>query len=70
MSDPCTVPVTLRTFVREALCSRDNLLPERTELTESPLLRGDRVCGVQFVLCGPRSLRLVAIWDADRGRVL
>jgi hypothetical protein len=37
---------------------------------ESPLLRGDRVCGVQFVLHGPRSLRLTAIWDAARGRVL
>lgn len=51
-------------------CVHENLLPERAELTESPLLRGDRVCGAQFVLHGPRSLRLTAIWDADRGRVL
>lgn len=47
--------------LREALCARQNLVPKRTELTESPLLRGDDIFGMQFVLYGPSSLRFVAI---------
>jgi hypothetical protein len=64
------VPAALRSFVRESLCAKENLLVDQFELTESPLLRRGRVCGVQFTLFGPRSVRLMAIWDADRGRVL
>lgn len=59
----------LRDFVLERLSARENLLADQFPLTESKLVRGGRECGRQFVLHGPRSVRLNAIWVADRNDV-
>lgn len=32
-------------------------------------MQGTRLCGVQFLLKGPRQIRLGAIWTADLNRV-
>ena len=55
----------LRTFVREMLCAKENLISEQFPVNESILRRGDQTCGLQFQLFGPRSIRLGAIWAAD-----
>src|SRR5579859_4001800 len=56
----------LRNFVHRTLCGRENILEDQFGLTETPLIRGGRGCGLHFCLHGPRSVRLEAIWVADR----
>lgn len=55
----------LREFVHRSLCRHENLLQDQSPLTELPLLRGGKHCGLQFTVHGPRTLRLSAIWAAD-----
>ncbi len=55
----------LRTFVHRSLCAKENLLPEQFHVTEMQLVRRGRVCGLQFSLHGPRSVRLGAVWASD-----
>lgn len=55
----------LRDFVHETLCSKEKLLADQFSLTEIPLRRGERECGREFTLHGPRNIRLGAIWAAD-----
>ena len=56
----------LRAFVHKTLCDRENILEDQFGLTEAALIRGGRDCGLHFCLFGPRSVRLEAIWVADR----
>jgi hypothetical protein len=39
-------------------------------MTERVLLRGDKPCGIQFCLHGPRATKFTAIWETDRNQVL
>lgn len=55
----------LRTFIRDMLCAKENLISEQFPVTETVLMRGGQGCGRQFQLFGPRSIRLGAIWAAD-----
>lgn len=55
----------LRRFVHEALCEKENLLSEQFPLSETPLVRGGKLCGLQFSLHGPRDVRLGAVWAAE-----
>jgi hypothetical protein len=55
----------LREFVRETLCAKENLVSEQFPMNEIVLRRGEQSCGLQFLLFGPRSIRLGAIWAAD-----
>lgn len=55
----------LRDYVHRTLCRRENLLPEQSPLSELPLSRGDKACGIQFIVHGPRAVRLSAIWASD-----
>ena len=59
----------LRGFVHRALCEKENLLAEQFPLTEVPLVRRGKACGLQFSLHGPRDVRLGAVWAADMGVV-
>ncbi|MSR59526.1 MAG: hypothetical protein EXS05_18105 [Planctomycetaceae bacterium] len=59
----------LRTFIHQTLCDRENILEDQFGLTETPLTRNGSPCGLQFCLHGPRSIRLEAIWVADRNLV-
>lgn len=56
----------LQAFVHKTLCERENILQDQFGLTVTTLLRGGAACGLQFSLQGPRSVRLEAIWVADR----
>jgi hypothetical protein len=59
----------LRAFVHKKLCDRENILQEQFGLRETSLKRCGRLCGMQFLLQGPRSVRLEAIWVADHNTV-
>ena len=59
----------LRAFVHQTLCEKENLLPDQFRLAELPLRQQGNRCGIQFTVQGPRSVRLGAIWAADRNQV-
>jgi len=56
----------LREYVLRTLCAQENLIVEQFSLQESALMRRGVCCGRQFALFGPRSVRLGAVWAADR----
>ena len=39
-------------------------------MTEVELRRGEQLCGIQFTLHGPRSVKLSAVWDSRKNEVL
>ena len=55
----------VRTVVLKTLTQRDRLRGDDARMSEQPLLREGRVCGIHFALYGPREVLLTAIWDAD-----
>ncbi|MDA1014694.1 MAG: hypothetical protein O3A00_09615 [Planctomycetota bacterium] len=59
----------LRSFIHATLCDKENLLSDQFRMLESSLTRRGRECGLQFLLRGPRSVRLGAIWTADHNTV-
>jgi hypothetical protein len=61
---------SIRRFVTETLCEKDQLEENYFPLSERILVRGGSPCGVYFCLHGPRSLRLTAIWEMDSNTIL
>jgi hypothetical protein len=59
----------LRRFVHETLCAKENLVADEFAITEVRLTRAGELCGLQFCVRGPRSVRLAAIWAADRNAI-
>jgi hypothetical protein len=59
----------LRRYIHESLCAKENLVPNEFAISEVRLIRDGQMCGMQFCLRGPRSVRLAAIWAADRNAV-
>jgi len=59
----------LRQYVHETLCEQENLVPEQFQLQEVPLTRLGERCGLQFLLRGPRNVRLGAVWASDRNQL-
>ncbi len=59
----------LRLFIHRTLCQKENLLADHYRTTEFRLIRGERVCGLEFCLRGPRSVRLGAVWVADHNLI-
>ena len=59
----------LRCFVHQTLCEKENLLPDQFSIAELPLQQRGAPCGMQFTLQGPRSVRLGAVWAAERNQV-
>lgn len=55
----------LRAYIHHILCQKENLLADQFRMSEMQLMRRGRVCGLQFSLQGPRSVRLGAIWASD-----
>ncbi len=64
--EPLRSLADLRRYVQQVLCERENLIVEQFTLQETVLSRRGQVCGRQFTLFGPRSVRLGAVWAADR----
>ena len=56
----------LRSHVHQTLCGHESLLPDQFELQVIPLKQQDVSCGLQFLLRGPRSVRLGAVWAAEQ----
>lgn len=59
----------LRRFIHRTLCQKENLLDDQYRTTEFRLIRGEQMCGLQFCLRGPRSVRLAAVWVADHNLI-
>lgn len=60
----------LRHFVHITLCRKENLLENHFPMSELELLQNGRRCGYQFVLHGPRSVKLAAVWAESSNEVL
>ena len=60
----------LRHFVHVTLCRKENLLEYQFPMTELKIQQNGRRCGIQFVLHGPRSVRLSALWAESVNEVL
>lgn len=60
----------LRVFVHLLLCEKENLLEHHFPMTELELKKGSDCCGYQYILHGPRSVKLSAVWDRIRNEVL
>lgn len=59
----------LRRYIHTTLCEKEQLLEEQSLLVDLPLLRGGELCGMQFTLHGPRSVKLSAVYAADKNVV-
>jgi hypothetical protein len=55
----------LEHYVHERLCRHENLVADQFALEITPLIRRGALCGLQFLLRGPRSVRLGAVWASD-----
>jgi hypothetical protein len=60
----------LRDYVQQRLCDQNQLEVGAFQLTERVLERGGAPCGMFFCLHGPRSVKLVAIWETGRNSIL
>jgi len=61
---------SIRNYISETLCKKDQLETNHFPLYERVLVRGDAPCGILFCLHGPRSLCLTAIWETDSNTIL
>ena len=59
----------LRHYVHERLCRHENLVAEQFVLEMIKLTRKGVLCGMQFLLRGPRSVRLGAVWASDHNHL-
>jgi hypothetical protein len=59
----------LRHHVHDTLCRQENLVAQQFELQTIALTRLGVRCGLQFLLRGPRSVRLGAVWTADQNQI-
>ena len=60
----------LREFVQRQLCERNELEVGAFQFTERILEKGGTPCGICFCLHGPRSVRLIAIWENRRNTLM
>ena len=60
----------LRNYIHVSLCRKENLLEHHFPMTELELKRGEDCCGYQFILHGPRSVKLSAVWDRVGNEIL
>jgi hypothetical protein len=60
----------LRKFVQKQLCDQNELEVGAFQITERLLEKAGAPCGLFFCLHGPRSVKLTAIWETTRNKVL
>jgi hypothetical protein len=60
----------LRHFVQQQLCDRNQLEVGAFQFTERVLEKRGVPCGICFCLHGPRSVKLMAIWETTRNTIL
>lgn len=59
----------VKQFVHEELCEKNQLERDAFEMSERVLTRHGKPCGFYFCIYGPRSVRLTAVWDLNRGAI-
>lgn len=59
----------LRRYVHERLCRHENLVADQFAMQAIPLVRKGAICGMQFLLRGPRMVRLGAVWASDHNQL-
>ncbi|MEZ5941291.1 MAG: hypothetical protein R3C18_07865 [Planctomycetaceae bacterium] len=59
----------LRAHIHKALCLKENLLEDQHVMREEVLFTNGDPCAMQFVIRGPRSIKLGAIWAAAQGTI-
>lgn len=60
----------LRSYVAETLGKLESLKSEHFPLTEDVLFRSGEPCAIYFCLHGPRQVRLSALWETEKNRIL
>jgi hypothetical protein len=60
----------LKAHVHRVLCAHDHLEVSQTPLEQMVMKRRDRVCGLYFVVQGPRLVRNYAVWAGEENRIL
>ena len=60
----------LREFVQQQLCERNELEVGAFQFTERVLEKRGVPCGLCFCLHGPRSVKLLAIWETTRNTIM
>ncbi len=60
----------LSSFIESRLCDQNNFETGAFPFTGKTLFRGNKDCGMIFVLHGPRSVQLTAIWDSIANTIL
>ncbi|MCY2987892.1 MAG: hypothetical protein NTY19_08535 [Planctomycetota bacterium] len=60
----------LREFVQQKLCERNELEVGAFQFTERHLEKRGVPCGICFCLHGPRSVKLMAIWETSRNTIM
>ena len=61
---------SVREFVRDELCEKNELEKDAFQMSERLLTRNGKPCGFYFCIYGPRSVRLTAVWDLNKGAIL
>ncbi len=59
----------LRHHVHDTLCRHENLVADQFALQTIALTQLGVRCGLQFLLRGPRSVRLGAVWTAEQNQI-
>ena len=59
----------LRRYVHDTLCRHENLVADQFVLQVIPLTQVGKNCGLQFILRGPRSVRLGAVWASQQNQL-
>lgn len=59
----------LQRYVHEKLCRHENLVADQFALEVTRLTRKGNLCGLQFLLRGPRSVRLGAVWSSENNQL-
>jgi len=62
--------VDLRSFVQKQLCDQNELEVGAFQFTEQVLEKQGNPCGIYFCLHGPRSVKLIAIWETRSNSIL
>ena len=62
--------VDLRSFVQKQLCDQNELEVGAFQFTEQVLEKQGNPCGIYFCLHGPRSVKLIAIWETNSNSIL
>ncbi len=60
----------LKHFVHITLCRKENLLEHHFPMSELELTQNGIRCGYQFVLHGPRAVKLGAVWAEPSNEIL